>query len=192
MVLEVERLRDGRQGVEEEAPEERPELARAGHRPEHDFLTGAIDEVSGERRSKVGRDQQLLELLEQCVVDGPVGIQNGAETPGEILLRPAQPVAEPLTQHREKLHWLSEGRTNRVMTEPLAPSRGIARPLSSRLTPPAFPIVMMNGPFEIHSRISLAGIVSSLVRPSSVRTRIQVVSVVRAMSRYRAAGMRAG
>src|SRR5207302_9406375 len=94
------------------------------------------------------------------------------------------PVAETLTQGGEKLHWLSEGRTNRVMTAPLAPSRGIDRPLSSRLTPPALPIVMTNGPFEIHSRISLAGIVSSLVRPSSVRTRIQVVSVVLATSRY--------
>jgi hypothetical protein len=30
----------------------------------------------------------------------------------------------------------------------------------------------------------LGGIVSSVVRPSSVRTRIQVVSVVRATSRY--------
>src|SRR5262249_39906362 len=79
---------------------------------------------------------------------------------------------------------LSEGRTKRVMTEPLTPSRGMGRPLSSRLTPPALPIVMTNGPFETHSRISLAGIVSSLVRPSSVRTRIHVVSVVRAMSRY--------
>jgi len=37
----------------------------------------------------------------------------------------------------------------------------------------------------------LAGIVSSLVRPSSVRTRIQVVSVVLAMSRYGEAKPRA-
>src|SRR5207249_4045334 len=94
------------------------------------------------------------------------------------------PIAETLTHCGEKLHGLSEGRTNRVMTEPLAPSRGMGRPLSSRLTPPALPIVITNGPFEIHSRISFAGIVSSLVRPSSVRTRIHVVSVVRAMSRY--------
>src|SRR5439155_15943127 len=138
-----------------------------------------------------GRDQQLLDLLEQRVVDGPIGVQDGAETPGEVLLRPAEPVAEPLTQSREKLHWLSEGRTNRVTTEPLAPSRGIARPLSSRLTPPALPIVITKGPFEIHSRISLAGIVSSLVRPSSVRTRIHVVSVVRAINRYGEASPRA-
>jgi len=46
------------------------------------------------------------------------------------------------------------------------------------------PIVMTKGPFDTHSRISLGGIVSSLVRPSSVRTRIHVVSVVRAISRY--------
>src|SRR5262249_19433922 len=127
---------------------------------------------------------KLLELLEQRVVHGPIRVQDGAETPREVLLRPAEPVAETLTQGREKLHGLSEGRTKRVMTEPLTPSRGMGRPLSSRLTPPALPIVMTNGPFETHSRISLAGIVSSLVRPSSVRTRIHVVSVVRAMSRY--------
>src|SRR3989441_12982847 len=70
------------------------------------------------------------------------------------------------------------------MTAPLAPSRGIGRPLSSRLTPPALPMVRTKGPLDTHSRTSLAGTVSSLVRPSSVRTRIQVVSVVRATSRY--------
>src|SRR5437867_11276279 len=79
---------------------------------------------------------------------------------------------------------VSGGRTIRVMTAPLEPSRGIDRPLSSRLTPPALPMVRTKGPLDTHSRTSLAGIVSSLVRPSSVRTRIQVVSVVRATSRY--------
>src|SRR5262249_28364636 len=183
-MLEVEGLRHRRERVEEEAAEEGPELAGAGHRPEHDFLARAVDEIGGQRGPEVRRDQELLELLEQCVVDGPIGVQDGAETAGQVLLRPTESVAETLTQAREKLHGLSEGRTKRVMTEPLAPSRGMGRPLSSRLTPPALPIVMTNGPFEIHSRISLAGIVSSLVRPSSVRTRIHVVSVVRAMSRY--------
>jgi len=184
MVLDVQRLSRRRQRIEEEPTKQGPQLARAGHRPEHDFFTRTVGEIGGERGSEIRRDQQLLHLLEQRVVDGPVGVQDGAETTGEVLLRSAQPVAETLTQGGEKLHWLSEGRTNRVMTAPLAPSRGIDRPLSSRLTPPALPIVMTNGPFEIHSRISLAGIVSSLVRPSSVRTRIQVVSVVLAMSRY--------
>src|SRR5215470_16230451 len=160
------------------------ELAGAGHCPEHDFLARAVDEIGGGRGPEVGRDQKLLELLEQRVVHGPIRVQDGAETPREVLLRPTKPVAETLTQAREKLHGLSEGRTKRVTTESLAPSRGMGRPLSSRLTPPALPMVRTNGPFEIHSRISLAGIVSSLVRPSSVRTRIHVVSVVRAMSRY--------
>src|SRR5215470_5790117 len=160
------------------------ELAGAGHCPEHDFLARAVDEIGGERGTEVSRDQKLLELLEQRVVHGPIRVQDGAETPREVLLRPAEPVAETLTQGREKLHGLSEGRTKRVTTEPLTPSRGMGRPLSSRLTPPALPIVMTNGPFETHSRISLAGIVSSLVRPSSVRTRIHVVSVVRAINRY--------
>src|SRR5262245_25741740 len=184
MMLQVEGLRHRRQRVEEEAAEEGPELAGAGHCPEHDFLARAVDEIGGERGTEVSRDQKLLELLEQRVVHEPIRVQDGAETPREVLLRPPEPVAETLAQGREKLHGLSEGRTKRVMTEPLAPSRGMGRPLSSRLTPPALPIVMTNGPFEIHSRISLAGIVSSLVRPSSVRTRIHVVSVVRAMSRY--------
>src|SRR2546425_3697385 len=41
-----------------------------------------------------------------------------------------------------------------------------------------------NGRFETHSRISPAGMFSSLIRPSSVRTRTHVNSDVRATSRY--------
>src|SRR5207247_1336950 len=52
------------------------------------------------------------------------------------------------------------------------------------VTPPAFPMLRTNGRFEIHSRISPAGMFSSLIRPSSVRTRIHVNSDVRATSRY--------
>src|SRR6185436_14789655 len=78
----------------------------------------------------------------------------------------------------------SGGRTMRWMTVPLGPSGGSARPLSSKLTPPALPIVRVNGRFEIHSRTSPGGTFSSLLRPSSVRTRIHVVSFVRATSRY--------
>src|SRR5438445_497356 len=70
------------------------------------------------------------------------------------------------------------------MTAPLAPSAGSGRPFSSKETPPALPMVRTNGRFEIHSRTSPAGTFSSLVRPSSVRTRIHVVSLVRATSRY--------
>src|SRR3989442_7666696 len=45
-------------------------------------------------------------------------------------------------------------------------------------------MVRVKGPLVRPPRPWWAGIVSSLVRPSSVRTRIQVVSVVRATSRY--------
>src|SRR5437870_8327308 len=78
----------------------------------------------------------------------------------------------------------SGGRTMRWMTAPLGPSGGSVRPLSSKLTPPAFPIVSVNGRLEIHSRTSPGGTFSSLIRPSSVRTRIHVVSLVRATRRY--------
>ena len=191
MVIEIEGLRRRRQRIEEEAAEERTELAGAGDGAEHELFACTVGEVSGQLGSEVRRDQQLFELLEQRVVDRAIRVEHGAETAREVLLRPLEPVAETLTQGREKLHWLTEGRIIRVTTEPLAPSRGTGRPLSSRLTPPAFPIVMTKGPFEIHSRISLAGIVSSLVRPSSVRTRIHVVSVVRAINRYGEASPRA-
>ena len=70
------------------------------------------------------------------------------------------------------------------MTVPLGPNDGSDRPLSSKLTPPALPIVMTKGRFETHSRIEPAGTVSSVVRPSSVRTRIHVGSLTRATSRY--------
>src|SRR5712692_367990 len=45
-------------------------------------------------------------------------------------------------------------------------------------------MVTMNGRLEIHSRTSPAGIVSSDARPSSVRTRSHVGSIVRATRRY--------
>src|SRR5712664_3281257 len=143
-----------------------------------------MGEIGGQGGSQVRGDQQLLQLLEQRVVDGSIGLQHGAEPAGEVLLRAPEPLAEALAQPGEELHRMSGGRTNRVTTAPLAPSRGIGRPLSSRLTPPALPMVRTKGPLDTHSRTSLAGIISSLVRPSSVRTRIQVVSVVRATSRY--------
>src|SRR4051812_47692688 len=72
----------------------------------------------------------------------------------------------------------------RWMTVPLGPNGGSVRPLSSKLTPPALPIVSVKGRLEIHSRTSPGGTFSSLMRPSSVRTRIHVVSLVRATSRY--------
>src|SRR5256885_15380403 len=70
------------------------------------------------------------------------------------------------------------------MTAPLAPSAGSGRPFSSKETPPALPMVRTNGRLEIHSRTSPGGTFSSLIRPSSVRTRIHVVSLVRATRRY--------
>jgi len=72
----------------------------------------------------------------------------------------------------------------RWMTAPLGPSGGSVRPLSSKLTPPALPIVSVNGRLETHSRTSPGGTFSSLIRPSSVRTRIHVVSLLRATRRY--------
>ncbi len=62
--------------VEEEAAEERAQLIGAGHRAEHHFLAAAVDEVGGERGPEVGGDQQLLQLLPQRVVDGPIGLED--------------------------------------------------------------------------------------------------------------------
>src|SRR5262249_51346784 len=70
------------------------------------------------------------------------------------------------------------------MTVPLGPSGGSVRPLSSSVTPPALPSVSTNGRFETHSRLCPAGTVSSLLCPSSVRTRIHVASDARAIRRY--------
>src|SRR5256885_3232120 len=72
----------------------------------------------------------------------------------------------------------------RLMTVPLGPSGGRGRPFSSSDTPPALPSVSTNGRFETHSRICPAGTVSSVLLPSSVRTRIQVGSDTRATRRY--------
>src|SRR5262245_1699234 len=79
---------------------------------------------------------------------------------------------------------VSGGRTRRGITAPRAPSGGTMRPFSSSDTPAALPTVRMNGRFETYSRISPAGMLSSVLRPSSVRTRIHVASVVRATRRY--------
>src|SRR5439155_23832784 len=197
-MIEVERLRPGGQRVDEEAAEERAQLGGAGHRPEHDLLARAIGEIGGQRRSQVRCDQQLLELLEQRVVDGSIRLQHGAQTAREVLLRPLESLTKTLTETGEELHGVSAGRTSCRMTTPLAPSGGMGRPLSSRVTPTALPTEMMKGRLDTHSRTCPGGIVSSLVLPSSVRTLIQVSSVVRATSRYdetspaRAAGEGAG
>src|SRR5262249_57460804 len=118
------------------------------------------------------------QLFEQGVVDRPISLEHGAEAAGQELLRAPESLTQALAQPGEELHWTSAGSTNRLMTAPLAPSRGTGRPLSSRLTPPALPIVRTKGPFDTHSRTSLGGIVSSLVRPSSVRPRIHVPSLL--------------
>src|SRR5262245_12692644 len=78
----------------------------------------------------------------------------------------------------------SGGRTRRGMTVPRDPSGGKIRPFSSSDTPAALPTVRTNGRFETYSRTSPAGMLSSVLRPSSVRTRIHVASVVRATRRY--------
>src|SRR5262249_22883033 len=184
LVIQVKRLGGRRQRVDQEAAEERPELSGARHRSEHHLFARAIDEVGRERRPQIGGDEELLQLFEQGVVDRAIGLEHGAEAAGENLLRALESLAQALPQPGEELHRTSAGSTMRLMTAPLAPSRGTGRPLSSKLTPPALPIVRTKGPLDTHSRTSLGGIVSSVVRPSSVRTRIQVVSVVRATRRY--------
>ena len=70
----------------EEAAEERAQLVGARHRPVHDLLARAILEVGREGGPEVGGDQDLLELLEQRVVDGPVGLEDSLQLGGEILL----------------------------------------------------------------------------------------------------------
>ena len=72
---------DGRQRLDEEAPEERPELVGSGHRSEHHLLARAIDEIGGQRRSEIRGDQQLLELLEQGIVDGSISARARSPRP---------------------------------------------------------------------------------------------------------------
>src|SRR3989454_11114414 len=79
-VVEVERLRRGLERVGEEAPKEGAELVGAGHRPEHDLLAGTVREVGGERGAQVGREEQLLELLVERVVDRSLGLEHRGET----------------------------------------------------------------------------------------------------------------
>src|SRR5206468_12356324 len=134
--------------------------------------------------AQVGGEGQLLGLLVEGVVDGPLGREHRGETAREVLLRPFEPLAEPVPEPGEERHWSSAGTTSRAITAPLGPSGGRRRPFTSRVTPPAFPMLRTNGRFEPHSRISPAGMFSSLIRPSSVRTRIHVNSDVRATSRY--------
>src|SRR5262249_51390018 len=90
---------------------------------------------------------------------------------------------EALTERRQELHCCG-GRTSREITAPLGPRAGNTRPFSSKLTPPALPTVRTKGPFDTHSRTWPAGTVSSVIRPSSVRTRIHVGSDTRATRRY--------
>ena len=144
-MIEVERLSGRRQRVGEEAAEERPQLARAGDRSEHHFFARPVGEIGGDHGTEVGGDQQLLQLPEQRVVDRTIGLQHGAQTARQVFLRPLESLAEALAEGGKELHGGSDGSTRRVMTAPLAPRRGIGRPLSSRVTPPALPIESTNG-----------------------------------------------
>src|SRR5947207_8307594 len=143
--------------------------------------------ICGERGAQVGRDEELLELRVERLTDRPLRLEHRAEAVREMLLRPPEPLAKPVPETPEERHWPSEGRTSRAIAAPLRPSGGRRWPFSSRVTPPALPMLRTNGRFETHSRTSPAGMFSSLIRPSSMRTRIHVSSDVRATSRYVAA-----
>src|SRR5207249_7738710 len=163
----------------------RSQLVGARHGAEHDFLTRAVDEVSRDRRAEVGRDQELFQLFVERLVDRTIRLEDGIQARGEILLRSLEAVAQLCAEAREEAHGVWDGgRTSFGTPWPLVPSRGRLLPLNSRLTPAALPMLTVSRRFETHSRTCSAGMVSSVEPPSSVRTRIQVLSVVRAVRRY--------
>ena len=150
-MVEVERLHRRRQDLVEKFTEERPQLLGPGHGPEHDLFACAVDEVARERGAQVGCDQRLLELGIERFVDGAIGLEYGLELGTEELSRTPQACAEALTERRQELHCWG-GRTSREITAPLGPRAGNTRPFSSKLTPPALPMVRTKGPFDTHSR----------------------------------------
>ena len=92
LVGEVERAGLRGQRVHEETAEERAQLFGAGDRAVHLLFLRPMLEVRRERRADVGGDQDLLELLEQRVVDGAIGLEDGLELGAEELLRAAETV----------------------------------------------------------------------------------------------------
>src|SRR2546430_8103322 len=153
-VVEVERLGSGRERGGEDPPENWAELVGARDRPEHDLFARAVREVGGERGAQVGRDEELLELRVERLTDPPLRLEHRAEAVREMLLRPPEPLAQPVPETPEERHWPSEGRTSRAIAAPLRPSGGRRWPFSSRVTPPALPMLRTNGRFETHSRTS--------------------------------------
>ena len=78
-MVEVERLGGPSERVEEEAAEEWAELVRARERSEHRFLARPIREVARERGAQIGRDQELLELSVESLVDRALRVEDRAQ-----------------------------------------------------------------------------------------------------------------
>src|SRR5204863_4700461 len=105
-----------------------------------------------QRGAEVRRDQDLLELTVQGLVDRAVRLEDRGELGAEEIARALQPRAQPLPEAGEERHGPGGGRTRLPMTTPRPPSGGSFWPFSSRLTPPALPTVSTKGRLEIHSR----------------------------------------
>src|SRR5262249_22083803 len=144
----------------------------------------AAHDLHGIGGAQIGGDQQLFQLLEHGLVDGPSEREEPVEPladglPGalEALLETIRPPAEEA--HHDPDPAGSWGRTSFWITAPLAPSEGRRLPSRSISTPPALPTVSVKRFVALHSLTAPVCRSSSATWPSSTCTRSHVGSTAR-------------
>src|SRR6266849_6147702 len=121
----------------------------------------------------------LLELLQHRLVHRTGDGEDGPQALVHQLAGAPQSLPDALPEGAEQAHdpeagaW---GSSSRWITVPFGPSGGRTLPFRASSTPPALPMVTRKRRSADHSRLAPAGSSSSVARPSSGWTRIQVGS----------------
>ncbi|HXD95320.1 MAG TPA: hypothetical protein VN646_02170 [Candidatus Acidoferrum sp.] len=101
----VEGQRLGRaERVEQEAAKHRSKLTGARDGAVHHLLAAAVDEVGGHDGAEIRRDEDLLELLPERLVDRPLRLQHRLQTRTEKFLGATQAISKLLADAGKELH----------------------------------------------------------------------------------------
>src|SRR5229473_1825963 len=179
MGVEDERRGRAREGVLEEAMQGGAHVLGGDGAAPLDLVPNALDEGARRGRSQIRRDQGLLELLQHRLVHRTGDGEDGPQALVHQLEGAPQSLPDALPEGAEQAHdpeagaW---GSSSRWITVPFGPSGGRTLPFRASSTPPALPMVTRKRRSADHSRLAPAGSSSSVARPSSGWTRIQVGS----------------
>src|SRR6185436_4096584 len=194
MGVEDERGRHAPEGLLQKAMQGGAHVLGGHHAPALDLVADALDEGARRGRAQIRRDQGLLEILQHRLVHRPGDGEDGSQPLVHQLAGAPQSLPDALPEGAEQAHepeagpW---GSSSRWITVPFGPSGGRTLPFRATSTPPALPMVTRKRRSADHSRLAPAGSSSSVARPSSGWTRIQVASTARIIRRWGPAAPRA-